>query len=122
GLRLEKLGLTIRYAPGATCYHYHFKTLNDRISEFEKYGRTGYRRLIGKHPDSVIFPGGWKLGLPDSKPGIFKRIIGKCLAPLRSDAALGIGKSLYRFGSFSDFYHDWLFYGSLARGFTKEPE
>lgn len=122
GLRLEKQGITIRYAPGAISYHYHIKTLNDRINEFEIYGRTGYRQLIEKHPGSVVFPGGWKLGLPDSKPGPFKKVIGKCLAPLRSNAALKFGKKLYALGSKSDIYHDWLFYGSLAKGYNEEPE
>lgn len=122
GLRLESEGIVMRYAPEAVCYHYHIRTLDDVINEFERYGRTGYRQLIEKHPGSVLFPGGWKVGLPDSKPGLFKKVIGKCLAPLRSDAALKLGKKLYAMGSKSDIYHDWLFYGSLARGYNREPE
>ena len=119
GLRLEKRGAVIRYNPAAICYHYHLRTLDDIITEYEKYGRTGYRQLITKHPDAVIFPMGWLLGLPDSKPGTLKKGIGTCLSPIRSVSAINMGKSLSRLGSFSDMYFDWLFYSSLAQGYKE---
>jgi len=119
GLRLESAGVSIRYNPEAICRHYHRRTLDEIINEFENYGRTGYRCLVEKHPQSVIFPSGWMLGLSDSRPGIIKRIIAGCLSPLRSDQGISVARSLAGGGIPGNFIFDWLFYGCLARGYRK---
>jgi GT2 family glycosyltransferase len=119
GLRLEKEGLKIRYQPEAACNHYHRRSIDELLKEFEEYGRTGYRKLIEKHPDSVIFPRGWMLGLPDSKPGAIKSLVAGCMRPLRSDLVLSALRSLSGVTGITDLYFDWLFYGALVRGFEK---
>jgi len=119
GLRLEQEGIRIRYSPHAVCYHYHSKTVEETLEEFERYGRTGYRQLIEKHPEAVIFPAGWVFGLPDSRPGMAKKIVAALLSPLKSDIGISLLKFLTAGGAISNSYFDWLFYNRLARGFRK---
>lgn len=120
GLRLEKEGIRIRYHPKAVSYHYQRKTLDEILDDFRKYGGTGYRKLIEKHPDTVVFTSGWVFGLPDSRSGGLKKLISLCLSPLKSSAALSILKPLAGKGILGNFGYDWLLYGYLARGAKEE--
>jgi glycosyltransferase involved in cell wall biosynthesis len=125
GLRLEKESTPIWYNPDAVCYHYHKKSLEDMLGEYERYGRTSYRVLLEKHPDKLIFDKGWILGLPDPKAGTLKKAVSKILSPLRSDSSISILKTLEKFAGgalFLNFCYDWLFYSRLARGYREGRE
>lgn len=125
GLRLEKESIPIWYSPEAVCYHYHKKSLEDMLGEYERYGRTSYRVLLEKHPDHLIFEKGWILGLPDLKAGILKKAVSRMLAPLRSDFALSTLKAFERFTGgalFLNICYDWLFYSHLARGYRERQK
>ncbi len=122
GLRLENESIPIWYNPDAICYHYHKKSLEEMLGEYERYGRTSYRVLLEKHPDMLIFEKGWMLGLPDPKAGMLKRAVSKVLAPLRTDSAISMLKALEGFAGgalFLNIFYDWLFYSRLARGYRE---
>lgn len=120
GLRLEKESVPILYNPEAMSYHYHSKTLDEMISEYERFGRTSYRVLLKKHKASAIFKRGWLLGLPDPDAGVFKKMIGGMLSPFRSRAAIALLKSLAKIqgGGFTfNFLYGWLLYSCMVQSF-----
>ncbi|UCC80326.1 MAG: glycosyltransferase [Candidatus Zixiibacteriota bacterium] len=120
GLRLEKESIPILYNPEAISYHYHSKTLKEMISEYERFGRTSYRVLLKKHKASTVFKRGWLLGLPDPDAGIFKKMIGGMLSPLRSRAAIALLKLLAKMqgGKFQlKFFYGWLLYSCMVQSF-----
>lgn len=122
GIRLEKERIPIVYDPEAVCYHYHKKSTDEMMAEFERFGRSSYRVLLDKHPDRTIFDKGWVLGLPD--PGVTKirKAFSKIISPLRSGAAISILRAFEkRSGGLlsSSVLYDWLFYSCLARGYRK---
>lgn len=122
GLRLEKEQIPIIYNPDAVCFHYHRKSPDEMLAEFERFGRTSYRVLLSKHHDRTLFDKGWMLGLPDSRPGIVKKAISKILWPLRSETAIAVLRAIEKKAGGMFFYgilYDWLFYSSLARGYRK---
>jgi GT2 family glycosyltransferase len=120
GLRLEKANVPIIYDPDAACFHHHRKSLDEMLSEFERFGRSSYRVLLDKHPDRTIFEKGWMLGLPDPGAGKIKKAFSKILLPLRSKAAISILRVIERSVGRLYFPHvcyDWLFYSCLAKGY-----
>jgi GT2 family glycosyltransferase len=122
GLRLDKEKIPIVYDPGAVCFHHHRKTLDEMLAEFEKFGRSSYRVLLSKHPDRTIFDKGWMLGLPDPKAGRIKKAVSWLLWPLRSRPAISILRAVEKSALgvlSSNFLYDWLFYGSLAKGYRE---
>ena len=122
GIRLEKESIPIRDNPEAVSYHYHSKTLEEMISEYERFGRTSYRVLLKKHGASKIFKNGWLLGLPDPDAGIFKKTIAWTISPFRSKFAIAILKSLAKTqgGKFHfDFCYGWLLYSCMVQSFIK---
>ncbi|UCE66076.1 MAG: glycosyltransferase family 2 protein [Candidatus Zixiibacteriota bacterium] len=122
GIRLEKESIPIRYNPEAVSYHYHSKTLEETISEYERFGRTSYRVLLKKHKASRIFKNGWLLGLPDPDADIFKKTIAWTVSPFRSRPAIVILKSLAKMqgGKFHfDFCYGWLLYSCMVQSFRK---
>ena len=122
GLRLEKEKIPIVYDPGAVCFHYHKKTLDEMLTEFERFGRSSYRVLLSKHPDRTIFDKGWMLGLPDPQVGGVKKAVSRLLSPLRSRPAMSILKAIGKGARgipFSNFLYDWLFYSCLAKGYRE---
>lgn len=122
GFRLERESTPIWYNPNAVCYHFHRKSLDEMLGEFERYGRSSYRVLLDKHPDKLIFKKGWILGLPDPKAGLMKKAISIALSPLRSDRAISTLKTLEHFAGgllFFNICYDWLFYSRLARGYRE---
>ncbi len=120
GLRLKKESVPIIYNPEAISYHYHSKTLDEMISEYERFGRTSYRVLLKKHKASTIFKKGWLLGLPDPDAGVFKKMIGGILSPFRSRAAIALLKFLAKMqgGKFPfNFLYSLLLYSCMVQSF-----
>jgi GT2 family glycosyltransferase len=125
GLKLESDSIPIYYIPKASCYHYHKKSLDDTIGEYEKFGMEGFPLLANKYPDEIIFEKGWLLGLPGPDKTIMQRFISLLLFPLRSSLSLALLNRLAKINSgalFSDSLFDWLFYGYLARGYRRRPK
>jgi glycosyltransferase involved in cell wall biosynthesis len=122
GFRLERNGVPMHFMPEASCLHYHNKAISETISEYERYGKYGYRALMNKYPETVMFEKGWLLGLPDSTKGVYRKIISIILYPLRLSPSLWILRKLAAINDgalFSDSLFDWLLYGHLARGFRR---
>jgi len=125
GLRLEKESVPIRYNPKAVSYHYHSKTLEEMISEYERFGRTSYRVLLRKHKASRIFKNGWFLGLPDPDAGIIKKTIGLLVSPFRSKTAIAILKATAKLqgGKFCfNFCYGWLLYSCMVQSFRNQND
>jgi glycosyltransferase involved in cell wall biosynthesis len=122
GLRLDHNAIPIYYIPEACSYHYHDKSLNEILREYEKFGKGGFTALAEKYPDDVIFESGWLLGLPGPDYTVSKKLISILFYPLRATPVLTIlGKLAEIKGGalLSDFLIDWLFYGHLAKGYRR---
>lgn len=122
GIRLENDRIPILFNPKAVAYHHHSKSLEDMISEYERFGRTSYRVLVKKHRPSRIFKNGWLLGLPDPGAGAAKQTIAKITSPFRSDAAISLLKgmaSIFGGGYPFNFLYGWLFYSCMSQSFNK---
>lgn len=122
GIRLENNGVPMYAVPSAWCFHYHDKSLENTIIEFEKFGRNGFPLLVDRYPEQNIYSNGWVLGLPLTNAGMGKKILAELLRPLHSSPILGILQGLGRINRgalFSDFFFDWLLYGYMARGYRK---
>ncbi len=86
GFKLEAEIVPIIYIPEAACDHLHWRTLDEVISEYLRFGQSGYPLLVEKFSDKNIFDNGWLLGLPwprsiDTKRSYFLRALAASLNP-----------------------------------------